>query len=131
MSIIISDRGKLKLGTKSGIVRCLEDGTEKQDDITPIADVIMLDGPDIMYVLVLKHAAASNFPEYAQDVFLPYVEHQLGKARIIDVVWDNFRPDYLKAKSESVAASSPVMQFQKMERISQNQLEQPSDVRIS
>ena len=55
MSTIMSDRGQLKLGTKSGIVRYLEDGTEKQDDITPIVAVVMLDGPDIVYVL--KHAA--------------------------------------------------------------------------
>ena len=128
MSTILSDRGELKLGTKPGIVRCLEDGTEEKYDITPIVEVVMLDGSDIMYVL--KHAAARKFPEYAQDVFLPYVEHQLGKARTIDVVWDNYRPDSLKVQSESVAASSPIMQFQKMGRISQNQLEQPSAVRI-
>ena len=46
MSTIMSDRGQLKLGTKSGIVRCLEDGTERQDDITPIVEVVMLDGLD-------------------------------------------------------------------------------------
>ena len=44
---------------------------------------------------------------------MSYVEHQLGKTHIIDVVWDNYRPDYLKAQGESVAASSPIMQFQK------------------
>ena len=40
-----SARGKLKLGTKSDIVRCLEDATEDQDDITPSIDVVVLDGP--------------------------------------------------------------------------------------
>ena len=31
----LSARGKLKLGTKSDIVRCIEDASEKQDDISP------------------------------------------------------------------------------------------------
>ena len=39
----LSARGKLKLGTKSDIVRCLEDVPEKQDDITPSVDVVMLE----------------------------------------------------------------------------------------
>ena len=47
----LSARGKLKLGTKSDIVRCLEDAPEKQDDMTPSGDVdvVMLDGPAILY----------------------------------------------------------------------------------
>ena len=107
----MSDRGKLKLGAKSDIVRCLEDVTEEQHDIPKSVEVVMLLGPDIVYVL--NTAAAITSSECAQDVFLPYVEHQLGKAHSIDVVWDNYRPDYLKAQSrarvgnEYIAESSP------------------------
>ena len=59
----LSARGKLKLGTKSDIVRCLEDAPEKQDDITPSVDVVMLDGPVIL--CVLKPAASGTLREYA------------------------------------------------------------------
>ena len=41
----LSAGGKLKLGTKSDNVRCLEDAPEKHDGITPNVDVVMLDGP--------------------------------------------------------------------------------------
>ena len=58
ISTIMSDGGKLNLSNKSGIVRCLEDGSEGQDDINPIVEVVILDGPDIMYVL--KHVVARN-----------------------------------------------------------------------
>ena len=44
----LSARGKLKLGTKSDIVRCLEDVPEDQDDITPSVDVVVLDGPAML-----------------------------------------------------------------------------------
>ena len=54
----LSARGKLKLGTKSEIVRCLEDAPEKQDDITPSVDVVMLDGPAML--CVLKSAASGT-----------------------------------------------------------------------
>ena len=60
----LSARGKLKLGTKSEIVRCLEDAPEKQDDITPSVDVVnMLDGPAMLWVL--KPAASGTLREYA------------------------------------------------------------------
>ena len=93
MSTIMSDRSKLKLGTRSDIVRCQEDVTEEQDDITPSVEVVVLDGPAIVYVPM--PAAAITFREYAQDVFLPCVECQLGKVHRID----NYRPDYLKAQT--------------------------------
>ena len=44
----LSARGKLKLGTKSDIVRCLEDAPENQGDITPNVDVVMLDEPAML-----------------------------------------------------------------------------------
>ena len=55
----LSDRGKLILGTKSDIVRCLEDAIEEQDDITPIVEFAVLDGPAIVHML--KPAAARTF----------------------------------------------------------------------
>ena len=72
----LSASWKFKLGIDSDIVRCIEYVTEEQDDTT-IADAVLLDGPAI--VCVLKHAATGTFREYARDVFLLYVEHQLGK----------------------------------------------------
>ena len=51
---------------------------------------------------MLKPAAARTFREYAQDVFLPYVEHQLDTAQRLDVVWDDYRPDSLKAQTRDM-----------------------------
>ena len=59
----LSARGKPKLGTKSHIVRCLEDVPEKQDDITPSVDVVMLDEPAML--CVLKPAYSGILGEYA------------------------------------------------------------------
>ena len=67
----LSARGKLKLGTESDIVRCLEDVTEKQDDITPSVDVVMLVGPAML--CVLKPAASETLREYACRGCVPTV----------------------------------------------------------
>ena len=56
----------------------------EQYDIIQSVEVVMLDGPDIMNEL--KQSAARTFREYSQDVFLPYVEHQLSKPHIIYIV---------------------------------------------
>ena len=77
------------------IVRCLEDAIEEQDDITPSVEVVVLVGPAVVHML--KPAAARTFREYAQDVFLPYVEHQLDKAHRVD-----YRPDSLKAQTRDM-----------------------------
>ena len=73
MSTITSIRQR---ETQTGhlIVRCLE-ATEEQDDIRSSVEVVVFDVPAI-----LKHAAAIKFHEYAQDVFVPHVERQQGKA---------------------------------------------------
>ena len=55
----LSVRGKLKLGTKSDIVRCIEDAPEEQDDTS--VDVVVLDVLPILYEL--KPAVAGTFCE--------------------------------------------------------------------
>lgn len=94
----LSDRGKLRLGKKSDIIHCLEDEvTTEQEDTSPFADVVVLDGPAIVHML--KPGSARTFRDYAQDVFLPYVKLQLDKAQRIDIVWDDYRPGTLKEQT--------------------------------
>ena len=40
--------------------------------------------------------AVSTFNEYADRVFIPYLEKQLQESRRLDVVWDTYIPDSLK-----------------------------------
>ena len=63
MSTITVSQRETETRTKSDIVRCLEDASEKQDDINPSVDVVMLDGQAML--CVLKPAAAGTLREYA------------------------------------------------------------------
>ena len=79
----LSARGKLKLGTTSDIVRCLEDAAEKQDDIAPSIDVVMLDGP--VMLCVLKPAASGTLREYA----CPWIRRRLEPNKAVPKNYEN------------------------------------------
>ena len=96
----LSDRGKLRLGTKSDIVYCLEDtviSVEEDETSLVVADVVILAGPAI--VNMLKPGLSKTFKDYAQDVFLLYILMQLDKAQRADMVWDIYKPGSLKQKT--------------------------------
>ena len=38
---------------------------------------------------------AKTFIEYADDVFIPHLSEQLCIATKLDIVWDNYIPNYL------------------------------------
>ena len=59
--------------------------------------MIVLDAAAI--VNMLKPGSAKTFPNYARDVFLPYVKSQVDKAQRVDVVWDDYRPGTLKEQT--------------------------------
>ena len=69
----------------------------QEDATNPNVQVIILDGSVI--VNMLRPASAKTFSEYAKQVFLPYLESQLQYASRVDIVWDEYKPDSLKAET--------------------------------
>ena len=47
---------------------------------------------------MMKPAAANTFDEYAQQVFIPYISCQLRSVSRVDLVWDTYNDDSLKAQ---------------------------------
>lgn len=99
-SISQSD-GTMRSGTKSDLVHCLEHLIPQNANVmaSPAVEVIILDGAAI--VNMLKPGAAKTFQDYATQVFLPYIEAQLRNAKRLDIVWDVYLPDSLKAETRS------------------------------
>jgi hypothetical protein len=108
----ISNMGKLRLGTKSDIVSCLEELIPKStDDVmpdiqsspslgVPAVDAVILDGAVI--VNMLKPGTARTFAEYATQIFLPYITTQLKHVLRVDLVWDEYIQGSLKTYTRSV-----------------------------
>ena len=69
--------GKLRTGTKSDLVGCLEDVLvhSQENPSNPTVQVIILDGPAPVYML--RPGAAKAFSDYAQRVFSLYILSQL------------------------------------------------------
>ena len=92
----LSDGGRLYLGSKSDLLVCLECHAEPQSEV-PTVTAVVLDGAVI--VQMLKPGTAKMFEEYAQQVFIPYVVRQLQHVSRLDLVWDSYRADSLKAST--------------------------------
>ena len=54
----------------------------------------------------LPTTVVSTFNEYADQVFIPYLEKQLQESRRLDVVWDIYIPDSLKESTRKVSGQT-------------------------
>uniref|UniRef100_UPI00358F6B91 uncharacterized protein n=1 Tax=Myxine glutinosa TaxID=7769 RepID=UPI00358F6B91 len=89
----LSQLGKLRFGSKSDLVECLERCCTSCGD-APLVDVIILDGAAI--INMLRPIGIKTFQEYATQVFLPYVKAQLRNVMRIDIIWDVYLEKSLK-----------------------------------
>ena len=78
--------------TKSDILEFLEQSG--QTEPPPIFDCKVLDGAAIVHCLPTN--TVSTFDDYADTIFIPYLENQLKDAKRLDLVWDSYFPDSLK-----------------------------------
>ena len=61
----LSDRGKLRLGTKSGIVHCLEETLQEETRLGVFADVVVLDGSRQVHFFWSPTASDFNLQQLA------------------------------------------------------------------
>ena len=91
----LSRFGELRSGTKADLLECIQGTHPSLKEDTPDVDVILLDGAAV--INMLKPGQAKTFSDYAELVFLPYVQSQLKKASRVDIVWDVYISTSLKA----------------------------------
>ena len=60
---------------------------------------VVIDGTAI--VQMLKPGGAETFKQYADQVFLPFILGQLQHASRLDLVWDSYKADSLKATARA------------------------------
>ena len=91
--------GKLRFGTKSDLVECLEKLCTSCGE-APVAEVIILDGAAILKML--KPIDVKTFQDYATHVFLPFIKAQLRNVTRIDIIWDVYLEDSLKSTAREI-----------------------------
>ena len=62
-------------------------------------DTIIIDGSVV--VNLIKPGTEKTFAEYSRQCFLPYINSQLSHAKRLDVVWDEYIANSLKATTRS------------------------------
>jgi hypothetical protein len=94
----LSDSGNMRLGSKSDILQCLENLISQTYDIQntqPNVNMLVNDGAAMVHMI--KPGVADTFNEYASKL----VEYVQGKFRgdvcRVDIVFDSYRADSLKA----------------------------------
>ncbi|KAG1676904.1 hypothetical protein GQR58_014091 [Nymphon striatum] len=96
----LSDGWSLHLGTKSNLLTCFEEIADARSEApTTTTTSIVIDGAAI--VQMLKPAACKNFREYAQKIFIPYMSTRFQYSSHLDLVWDTYRADSLKASARA------------------------------
>ena len=98
----LSNDGNLRFGAKSDLLPCLE-GLVTSHQECPAVDALVLDGAAI--VQMLQPFQCKTFADYACKIFVPYVKSQLHKVTRLDVVFDQYLTDSLKAATRSKRGS--------------------------
>lgn len=89
----LSDYGKLRFAKKSDLLHILPQESQKDHPIS--IDAMAYDGAALVHLLPTKQV--TTFDEYATSVFLPHIVRQLEKCTRVDVVWDRYISDSIKA----------------------------------
>jgi hypothetical protein len=96
----ISQFGHLRFGCKSELLNSLEQVCPSEYEI-PDVDVKIFDVAAIINILelliILKPNGCQTFIEYSQNVFIPFVERQIQSVSRVDIVWDEYITNSLKA----------------------------------
>ena len=85
----LSQDGKLRMGTKSDLLGCLEGFCATLRPDTPDSNVTIIDGAAL--VNILKPIAAKTFTEYALNVVCPYIRSQHQHADRVDMSGTSIR----------------------------------------
>ena len=64
---------------------------------SPNPSVVVLDYA--LYVEMLKPQFCKNSMEYSEKVFLPYIKQSIENVQKLDLVWDEYIPNNLKAST--------------------------------
>ena len=91
----LSEYGKLRSSKKSDLMSLLP--VDGQHEPPNVFDAIAIDGAALVHILTPESIA--TFDEYADSVFLCHLNKQLEKCVRLDVVWDVYIIDSIKAST--------------------------------
>ena len=96
----LSHLGKLRLPKKKyELTECLEANTTRRTEVPSAIDATIIDGAAV--VNMIKPGTEKTFSGYAEQSFLPCLKTQLRHVKRVDIVWDEYVGNSLKATTRS------------------------------
>ena len=94
----LTENNSMHHGNKADLLKCLEPFAPSPSS-SPEVHVKLFDGAALVHALEPKNSACAvkAFKDYADKVFLPYLFKNYRIVKQIDVVWDSYNIDSLKA----------------------------------
>jgi len=91
--------GGMRHGNKADMLSVLSKLSPEQNPDTPAPQVssVVYDGAAVIHMLDRNKAKPKTFGGYKDCVFIPYISTQHLSIERIDIVWDTYREDSLKA----------------------------------
>lgn len=86
-------------------MECLEQHVESTSNVRPRTDVSIMDGA--VLVSILKPGGCKTFGEYAAKVFVPHIKREQNHAHRVDIVWDQYFDNSLKAQTREKRGTGP------------------------
>lgn len=83
---------------RADLLLCLEDVHSDNSD-NPKVTFTILDGAAI--IQMLKPTSVKTFNEYAHEIFFPYLTRKLESVSRLDLVWDHYLSEFLKAATRA------------------------------
>ncbi|XP_048003917.1 uncharacterized protein LOC125240114 [Leguminivora glycinivorella] len=91
----LSAMGKLRSGTKADLLKSLTSLSDSTTvPIAPPVSVKILDGPAIVHLL--SPSNSETFKDYADTIFIGFLNKELENVARLDIVWDRYDKDSLK-----------------------------------
>ena len=98
--------GIMRSSTKSDLLNCLQDLASTMESLASCSQQCtcrILD--DAVIVNMLRPSTAKTFEGYASEVFLSCITAQLQHVTRLDIVWDRYSSNSLKADTHSMRGS--------------------------
>lgn len=90
--------GEMRSGNKADLLVQLEAQAEPVDTV-PKATAMIIDGA--VTVQMLSPRTSKTFKDYIDTVYMPFVQQKLEHVDRLDIVWDTYIPDSLKAATRA------------------------------
>ena len=86
----------------SDFLKCLENLTA--NPVEPTVEATLIHGAALVNILK-PSGACKTFSDNANQVYMPYISHQLQRVQREDTMWDTYIPNSLKAQTRDKLGS--------------------------